>query len=115
MVIVTSDHTRAMPSRVTLPALLAEIRRGNPGADITILVATGLHRGVTREELIEKCGEELVSAERFVCHDCADEAGLVALCEARGWPLRLYSAQRLEAVEGAFGESAFVKSATCAR
>ncbi|MBP5210021.1 MAG: nickel-dependent lactate racemase [Clostridia bacterium] len=79
VVIVTSDHTRAMPSRVTLPALLAEIRRGNPQADITILVATGLHRAVTREELIEKCGEELVSAERFVCHDCDDEAGLVSL------------------------------------
>ena len=28
--IVTSDHTRAVPSRITLPLLLEEVRRGNP-------------------------------------------------------------------------------------
>ena len=36
--IVTSDHTRAVPSRITLPLLLEEIRRGNPQADITIFI-----------------------------------------------------------------------------
>jgi nickel-dependent lactate racemase len=45
--IVTSDHTRAVPSKITLPILLAEIRSTNPMADITILVATGLHRPTT--------------------------------------------------------------------
>ena len=40
VVIVTSDHTRAVPSKLTLPHLLAEVRRGNPQADITILIAT---------------------------------------------------------------------------
>ncbi len=43
IVLVTSDHTRAVPSKLTLPLLLAEIRKGNPDADITILIATGLH------------------------------------------------------------------------
>ncbi|MBQ1439979.1 MAG: DUF2088 domain-containing protein, partial [Solobacterium sp.] len=37
VVIVTSDHTRAVPSKITLPLELAEIRKGNPDADITIL------------------------------------------------------------------------------
>src|SRR5699024_4072278 len=41
VVLVTSDHTRAVPSKLTLPFLLAEIRKGNPKADITILIATG--------------------------------------------------------------------------
>ena len=39
VVLVTSDHTRAVPSKITLPILLAEIREGNPEADITILIA----------------------------------------------------------------------------
>ena len=41
VVLVTSDHTRAVPSKLTLPLLLAEIRAGQPDADITILIATG--------------------------------------------------------------------------
>lgn len=32
---------------------LAEIRKGNPDADITILISTGLHRLTTVEELRE--------------------------------------------------------------
>jgi nickel-dependent lactate racemase len=50
VVLVTSDHTRAVPSKLTLPILLKEIRKGNPDADITILIATGLHRETTKEE-----------------------------------------------------------------
>ena len=50
VVIVTSDHTRAVPSKLTLPILLEEIRAGSPDADITILIATGLHRPTTEEE-----------------------------------------------------------------
>lgn len=46
--IVTSDHTRPVPSKITLPILLAELRKGNPEAEITILIATGLHRETTQ-------------------------------------------------------------------
>ena len=49
--LVTSDHTRSMPSKATLPLLLSEIREGNPGADITLLIATGLHRAPTEAEM----------------------------------------------------------------
>jgi tRNA dimethylallyltransferase len=34
--------------------MLEEIRKGNPEAKITILIATGCHRGTTKEELISK-------------------------------------------------------------
>lgn len=47
IVLVTSDHTRAVPSRITLPLELEEIRSGNPDAQVTILIATGLHRVTT--------------------------------------------------------------------
>ena len=77
--VIASDHTRPVPSRVIMPPLLAEIRSGNPNAEITILVATGLHRTTTREELAAKFGEELVARERIVVHDCDDAANLVNL------------------------------------
>jgi nickel-dependent lactate racemase len=36
MVIITSDHTRPVPSKVTLPILLRRIREVNPNIDIKI-------------------------------------------------------------------------------
>ena len=79
VVLIASDHTRPVPSRVIVPQMLAEIRRGNPNAEITILIATGCHRGTTRDELEKKFGEEIVSQEHIVVHDCEDEANLVKL------------------------------------
>ncbi len=77
--IIASDHTRPVPSRVIMPQMLAEIRAGSPDAEITILVATGLHRSTTHGELAAKFGDEIVSRERIVVHDCDDEANLVSL------------------------------------
>ncbi len=69
VVIVTSDHTRAVPSRLTLPLLLEEIRSGSPNADITILIATGLHRATTNEEMRRMFGDAIVDHERIVVND----------------------------------------------
>lgn len=69
VVVIASDHTRPVPSRLLLPPMLREIRLGNPSAEITILVATGCHRGSTREELKVKFGT-LVEKEHIVIHDC---------------------------------------------
>jgi nickel-dependent lactate racemase len=77
VVIITSDHTRPVPSKITLPLLLEEIRSGNPNADITILIATGFHRLTTEEEMINKFGEEIVRNEKLVNHDCRDKSSLV--------------------------------------
>jgi nickel-dependent lactate racemase len=70
--IIASDHTRLVPSKLLMPALLGQIRRGNPQADITILIATGCHRDTTREELIDKFGSEIVENEKIVVHNCDD-------------------------------------------
>ncbi len=66
VVIVTSDHTRAVPSRITLPLELAAIRKGNSDAQITILIATGLHRPTTQEEQRRMFGDEIVDHEKIV-------------------------------------------------
>lgn len=70
VVILSSDHTRPVPSRKIMPLMLEEIRAGNPDAEITILIATGCHRGSSREELIRKFGKDIVARERIVIHDC---------------------------------------------
>ena len=77
VVLIASDHTRPVPSKVIVPPMLKEIREGNPKADITILISTGCHRETTKEELISKFGEEIVSKEKIVIHDCDDTENLV--------------------------------------
>lgn len=72
IVIIASDHTRPVPSKAIMPAMLEEIRKGNPDADITILIATGCHRETVKEELVSKFGEEIVANEKIVVHDCDD-------------------------------------------
>ena len=76
VVLIASDHTRPVPSKVIVPPMLAEIRKGNPDADITILISTGCHRGTTKEELINKFGPEIVESEKIVVHDCDDTENL---------------------------------------
>jgi len=75
-VIICSDHTRPVPSRHLIPAMLEEARRDNPAIDITLLIATGCHRGTTRDELVAKFGPEIVGKEKIVIHDCLDETML---------------------------------------
>lgn len=79
--LVTSDHTRAVPSKITLPLLLTEIRAGNPHAEITILIATGLHRATTPEEQRRMFGDEVVDHEKIVVNDAFDPAQFVHVCQ----------------------------------
>jgi lactate racemase len=74
--ILCSDHTRPVPSRHILPHMLRELREGSPDIKITLLIATGCHRYTTKDELIQKMGEEIVANEHIVIHDCLDETSL---------------------------------------
>ena len=69
------DVTRAQPRRQTIEALLCEM----PGLrleDITILIATGTHRGNSPEELERMLGPELVRHCRVINHDARNQAML---------------------------------------
>ena len=77
IVIIDSDHTRPVPSKILTPILLRRIRSANPDAQITILVATGSHRPSTGEELLDKYGQELVDKEEIVMHRSHDDASMV--------------------------------------
>lgn len=77
--IICSDHTRPVPSKHIIPPMLAEIRKGNPEAEITLLIATGMHRPTNREELIDKFGLEIVEKEKIYVHQSREEEMLTEI------------------------------------
>ena len=77
IVVISSDHTRPVPSHITMPIILNEIREGNPEANITILVATGFHRASTKKELSNKYGDEILDNEKIVIHDSRDKDSMI--------------------------------------
>ena len=79
VVVITSDHTRPLPSAITLPLYLEEIRKGNPEADITILIATGVHRYPTEAEKRAKYGDDICDHEKLIVHDANQDENLVLM------------------------------------
>jgi nickel-dependent lactate racemase len=77
VLVITSDHTRPVPSKITMPLFLEEIRLKNPTVQIKILVATGFHRLTRPDELIAKFGERLCQKEEIIVHDSRDSQHLV--------------------------------------
>ena len=64
------DITRPAPNRITLPPLLARLHKaGIPHDSIIILIATGLHRAATRDEVDIIVGPEIAAKYRVVSHN----------------------------------------------
>jgi nickel-dependent lactate racemase len=64
------DITRPAPNRRTLPPILKRLHQAGIAAhDITILIATGLHRAATPEEIDIIVGPEIAADYRIVSHD----------------------------------------------
>ena len=63
------DITRPAPNQVTLPPILDRLQRaGLAPQDITILIATGLHRPATPEEIAAIVGAKIASEHGVVNH-----------------------------------------------
>ncbi len=91
-VIVVSDLTRPVPNALLLPPVLETLAAaGLPPERITILVATGLHRGNTEAELAEMLGPEAMgSGCRIVNHEARDAASHADLGRTpRGLPVQV--------------------------
>jgi nickel-dependent lactate racemase len=68
-VVVISDKTRPVPNGVVLPPILRTLEAaGIVRERIEILVATGLHRANTRDELVEMTSAAIVEQYRFRNH-----------------------------------------------
>ena len=64
------DITRPAPNRITLPPLLARLHAAGIGKEnIVILIATGLHRAATKEEVDIIVGPEIAAGYRVVSHN----------------------------------------------
>jgi len=75
--IVVDDATRAVPSAVILPVLLRELEAAGLSAkNVTVIVATGLHRPLTETELDAIRGNLPL---RIINHDARDEKELLPL------------------------------------
>ena len=67
--VVISDITRPVPNTLLLPPILRTIEAaGVPREQILILVATGIHRPTTKEEVVRLVGPEIASVYRVVDH-----------------------------------------------
>jgi nickel-dependent lactate racemase len=83
------DITRPAPNSVTLPPLLARLHAaGIPPEGVTILIATGLHRAATEDEIKTILGPAIAGAYRVVSHNARDLAAHRALgTTKRGTPV----------------------------
>jgi nickel-dependent lactate racemase len=70
------DTTRPQPRQAMLAALLDELAGIITPADLTVLVATGTHRGNTGTELREMLGEHFAATLRVINHDARDADSL---------------------------------------
>lgn len=67
------DITRPAPNRIVLPHVLHALEQaGIPAAGIIILIATGLHRAATLQELHELVGPEILGRYTVASHDARD-------------------------------------------
>lgn len=92
VLVIINDATRPTPTQAMLSALLPQFEKaGLSDAQVTILVATGAHRGVKDEELEQLLGtytQRLKS--RLVSHDAKDASSLVNVGTTRnGTPILL--------------------------
>lgn len=74
------DVTRPFPSHLVLPILLDEV----PGAQVTVFVATGTHRGCTDQELDAMLGPETRRRAIVIQHDAFDGAAHQPVCRIPG-------------------------------
>jgi len=68
-VIVISDITRPVPNSLLLPPIISQLEAAGIASDqITILIATGIHRPNEGEELERLVGREIAASYRIINH-----------------------------------------------
>jgi len=78
--IVIDDITRPLPSQEILPPLINELTlSGIKEEDIIIIIATGLHRKLTKQEINRLVGKEVVDRVKVINHDPYSKENLVYL------------------------------------
>ncbi len=80
VVILVEDNTRNTPLKILLPPLLEYLFRSGLSRDaLSFLIATGTHRVMTEEEIVEKLGKDVCSSFPVYQHDATRKEELVLL------------------------------------
>jgi nickel-dependent lactate racemase len=103
--IVVSDITRPVPNQIILPPIIEILEKaGIPSPQITLLVATGMHRPPTQAELVEMLGEKVATKYSVICHNARDGTAVKRIgYTRRGTPIdvnRLYLESEVKVVTG---------------
>ena len=70
ILIIVNDITRPTPYKIILPPLLNELDKiGVNKEDIKFIIATGIHRDSSKEELSNIFGEDLIYTYKFINHN----------------------------------------------
>lgn len=94
VLVVVSDATRSTGAIEFLPTLVDRIH-GACRAEISFIVASGIHRRPTPGEVESILGPELAQRHRTILHDPDREAGLCEVGRTRaGTPVRVHAALR---------------------
>jgi len=73
ILIIVNDITRPTPYEIILPPLLDELHQiGIKKENIIFIIATGIHRSNSPEEIKEIFGEDIFSTYKFINHNCDD-------------------------------------------
>ena len=88
--IVISDITRPVPNKIILPPLLQTLEEsGIATQDITILIATGMHRPNLGDELESMVGKEIMDNYRIVNHYCQKAEEYREVAKIEGAPIEI--------------------------
>ena len=88
--VVISDFTRPVPNRIILPPLLKTLEESGINRDeITILIATGMHRPNLGDELKYLVGREIMNNYTIVNHYCRKPEAYRKVDEIEGAPIEI--------------------------
>jgi nickel-dependent lactate racemase len=88
--VVISDVTRPVPNKIILPPILETLEHtGIKRQNITILIATGMHRPNRGKELEQMVGAEIMSKYKIVNHYCRRSEDLRDIAMIDGAPIEI--------------------------
>lgn len=74
IVIIVNDITRPVPYEIVLKPMLLEMEEtGVSPENITLLIATGMHRPMTEQEVVNTLGWDIATKYRWVNHKCEEK------------------------------------------
>jgi len=88
--IVVTDITRKCPDKELLIPILEILEEEIKKENITILIASGMHKKMTYEEKVEKYGKSICENYKIIDHDAKDDTTLVSLSATKnGNPVKI--------------------------